>query len=240
MSTQIPVKSPAEQKPLIELRDTAKHYGDIVALRKINLKIAPGEFVSLVGSSGAGKSTIVRLLIREEMPSQGSILINGRDITLLKSRQLPYYRRKLGVVFQDFKLLSHKNVAENVAFALEVCEVAQDTIADRVPKILAMVGLTNRAQSFPHELSGGERQRVAIARALVHGPKILIADEPTGNLDPETAAEIVELLGKIHAKGATVLLATHNKIIVDSLRRRVVVIKNGEIISDAASARYML
>lgn len=240
MSQVIPVKPPAAQKPLVEFKDIAKRYGDIVALRKINLRIAPGELVSLVGPSGAGKSTLVRLMIREEMPSSGSILINGRDITLLKPKQLPYYRRKIGVVFQDFKLLPHKTVYENVAFALEVCGVDDATIGERVPKVLDLIGLEPRAKNYPHELSGGECQRAAIARAIVHNPKILIADEPTGNLDPETAAGIVELLEKIHQKGTTVILATHNKAIVDGLKRRVILIKNGEIVSDLASAKYMI
>lgn len=227
-------------KPFIEFKNVTKQYGDIFALRKINLRIHGGEFISLVGPSGAGKSTLVRLLIREELPSHGQILIAGRDITLLRQRQLPYYRRKVGVVFQDFKLLLHKTVAENVSFALEVCEVPDDEIARRVPKILELVGLGARADNYPNELSGGEKQRVTIARALVHGPKILIADEPTGNLDPQNAAEIIELFQTIHAKGTTVLLATHNKNIVDRLRRRVVLMRAGEIVSDQAVAKYML
>lgn len=227
-------------RPLIEFKDVTKAYGDIVALRKINLKVSGGEFISIVGPSGAGKSTLVRLLIREELPSHGSILISGRDITLLVPRQLPYYRRRIGVVFQDFKLLPQKTVEENIAFALEVCEVHDDEILRRVPKILELVGLSARAQNYPDELSGGERQRVAVARALVHGPKILIADEPTGNLDLQTAAEIVELLQKINSKGTTVLLATHNKNIVDKLRRRVVLLRDGRIVSDQAVSKYML
>lgn len=239
MAQTLEVKTTAP-KPLIEFKDVTKRYGDIIALAHINLKIAPGEFVSLVGPSGAGKSTLVRLLIREELPSHGEILIAGRDVTLLNSRQLPYYRRKVGVVFQDFKLLPQKTVWENIAFALEVCEVADDQIEQRVDKILELVGLAARRENYPSELSGGEKQRVAIARALVHGPKILIADEPTGNLDFQTASEIVELLQKIHAKGTTVLLATHNKAIVDKLRRRVVLIRAGKIVSDQAVAKYML
>lgn len=231
---------PTTPKVLIEFKDVTKQYGDIVALRKVNLKMAAGEFASLVGPSGAGKSTLVRLLIREELPSHGEILIAGRDITLLSKIELPFYRRRVGVVFQDFKLLPHKTVSENIAFALEVSEVEDHEILRRVPKILELVGLAARADNYPDTLSGGERQRVAIARALVHSPKILVADEPTGNLDPQTAAEIIELLEKIHSKGTTVMLATHNKNIVDKLRRRVVLIRDGKIVSDQAVSKYML
>lgn len=227
-------------RAFIEFKDVTKAYGDIVALRKINLKIGAGDFVSIVGPSGAGKSTLIRLLIREEIPSRGTILISGRDITTLNLKQVPFYRRRVGVVFQDFKLLPHKNVEENIAFALEVSEVSDEEIARRVPKILDLVGLEARAKNYPDELSGGERQRVAVARALVHGPKILIADEPTGNLDPQTAEEIIELLQKIHSKGTTVLLATHNKSIVDKLHRRVILLRSGEIASDQAVSKYML
>ncbi len=225
---------------LIHLRDVSKHYGKIVALENVSLKINRGEFVSLVGPSGAGKSTLIRLLIAEERVSTGQIFIAGRDITLLRSNELPFYRRKVGVVFQDFKLLPQKTVAENVAFALEVADVHPDEIRRRAPKMLELVGMGSRANNFPAELSGGERQRVAIARAMVHSPKILIADEPTGNLDPENAREIIELLLRINQAGTMVLLATHNKEIVNALRRRVILVRAGKVMSDEKVGQYVL
>lgn len=230
-----------ERRPenlIIEMRDVGKQYGDIVALDHINLKMYRNEFVSLIGPSGAGKSTIVRLLVREELPSEGQILIAGKDITKLKFSDLPYYRRQIGVVFQDFKLLPQKNVWENVSFALEVAGVRNAEIERRVVKVLELVGLTSRAKNYPAELSGGERQRTAIARALVHGPKLLIADEPTGNLDPENTWDIVRLLLRINQLGTIVLLATHNKDVVDRIRRRVVVLEDGKIVSDEVEGRY--
>lgn len=229
-----------DSETIIHIRDVGKHYGKIVALEKIELKIGRGEFVSLVGPSGAGKSTLIRLLIAEERPSHGQIFIAGRDITQLRPNELPFYRRKIGVVFQDFKLLPQKTVAENVAFALEVADVQPAEISRRVPKMLELVGMTARADNFPHELSGGERQRVAIARAMVHSPKILIADEPTGNLDPDNAKDIIELLLRINAAGTIVVLATHNKEIVNALRRRVILIRAGKVMSDQAVGQYVL
>ena len=230
---------------MINLENVSKEYAPfgrrehpIVALRKINFKVEKGEFVSIVGTSGAGKSTLIRLLIAEEKPSHGSIKVADRDISRLKPAELPYYRRKVGVVFQDFKLLANKTVAENIAFALEVSDVSNEEIASRVPRILDLVGLTERANQYPDELSGGERQRTAIARALVHSPRILIADEPTGNLDPKNTWEIIELLERINRAGTVVLLATHNKAVVDKLRRRVVVIDKGQIISDEQVGGY--
>ena len=217
-----------------------RHPKPIVALRDVNLTINAGEFVSIVGTSGAGKSTLIRLLIAEEKPSHGSITIVDRDITKLKSSQLPYYRRKVGVVFQDFKLLPNKTVAENIAFALEVSDVSSSEIATRVPRILNLVGLTDRTNLYPDELSGGERQRTAIARALVHSPRILIADEPTGNLDPDNTWEVIDLLERINRAGTVVFLATHNKAVVDKLRRRVIVIDRGRVVSDEARSGYRL
>lgn len=225
---------------IIHLDHLSKHYGSIIALDDIDLKIRRGEFVSLVGPSGAGKSTLIRLLIAEEKPSTGRIFIAGRDITQLRSYELPFYRRKVGVVFQDFKLLPQKTVAENVAFALEVAGVHPNDINRRVPKMLELVGMTARADNFPAELSGGERQRVAIARAMVHSPKILIADEPTGNLDPENAKDIIELLVRINTTGTLVVLATHNRDIVNALRRRVILIRAGRVMSDQAVGQYVL
>lgn len=230
-----PVKIPAS---FICLQEISKRYGEIVALSNVSCTILNGEFVSLVGPSGAGKSTLIRLLTREELPSAGHIYVAGRDITRLSRRELPYFRRKVGVVFQDFKLLARKTVAENVAFALEVCDASNELITERVPKIIELVSLDHRVGNYPHELSGGERQRVSIARALVHNPKILIADEPTGNLDPTTSVEIVQLLIKINQQGTTVILATHNKGIVDDLKKRVIVMRGGEIVADNPVGHY--
>lgn len=226
---------------MIEVVGVSKIYGEkIHALENINLKIEKGEFVSIVGASGAGKSTLVKLLICEEKPTMGKILIAGRNIVQLRPVELPYFRRKVGVVFQDFKLLSQKSVYENVAFALEVCEADNLEIRDKVPRILDLVGMLKRKDNLPDELSGGEKQRVSIARALVHSPKILIADEPTGNLDPINAWEIIELLDRINRRGTIVLLATHNKAIVDRLKRRVVLIKDGKISSDKVRGGYLI
>lgn len=225
---------------MIEIRNLSKSYDKIKALENINLQILPGEFVNFVGPSGAGKSTLVRLLTREEKPDCGKIVIAGKNIIELKDRELPYYRRKIGVVYQDYKLLPQKTVYENIAFALEVCETSSHDIAQRVPKILQLVGLEKKADAYPDELSGGEKQRVGIARALIHSPKILIADEPTGNLDPKNAWEITELLLKINRAGTLVIFATHNKNIVDRLRKRVISIKKGRIISDQRVGKYLI
>jgi len=227
---------------LIEIVGVSKNYieNKIHALENVNLKIEKGEFVSIVGPSGAGKSTLVKMLICEETPDAGKILVAGRNIVQLKPAELPYFRRKVGVVFQDFKLLPQKSVYENVSFALEVCEATDEEIRDKVPRILDLVGMLKRKDNLPNELSGGERQRVSIARALVHSPKILIADEPTGNLDPVNAWEIIDLLSRINSRGTIVILATHNKAIVDRLKRRVVLIKNGKIISDKNRGGYVI
>lgn len=226
---------------MIEVIGVSKTYGEkILALTNINLKIEKGEFVSIVGSSGAGKSTLVKMLICEEKPTAGKILIAGRNIVQLKSNELPYFRRKIGVVFQDFKLLPQKTVYENIAFALEVCDADPQEISDKVPRILDLVGMLKRKDNYPDEISGGEKQRVSIARALVHSPKILIADEPTGNLDPVNAWEIIELLDRINRRGTIVILATHNKVIVDRLKRRVILIKNGQIGSDKYRGGYVI
>jgi len=229
---------------VIEIVGVSKNYTEKVhaihALDNINLKIAKGEFVSIVGASGAGKSTLVKMLICEEKPSTGKILVADRNIVQLKPNELPYFRRKVGVVFQDFKLLPQKTVWENVSFALEVCEAEDEEIRDKVPRILDLVGMLKRKDNLPNELSGGEKQRVSIARALVHSPKILIADEPTGNLDPINAWEIIELLVRINKRETIVILATHNKAIVDRLKRRVVLIKAGKIISDHYRGGYVI
>lgn len=233
-------KAPGKEA-IIEFKHVTKKYSEkIVAVSDVNFKIMPGEFISLVGPSGAGKSTLIKLLTCAEMPSSGQILVAGRDITKLHKKELPFFRRKVGVIFQDFKLLPKKTVYENVAFALEVADESNADISERVPKIIEIVGLTNRIKAFSEELSGGEKQRVSIARALVHKPKLLIADEPTGNLDPVTTWEIIELLFKINEQGTIVLLATHDREVVDSLQRRVITMRDGKIASDQAKGKYIL
>lgn len=219
---------------------TKKYQGEVLAVDNISFKIGIGEFVSLVGPSGAGKSTLIRMLTREELPSSGRIYVAGRDITTLQNRDLPYYRRKVGIIFQDFKLLPKKSVYENIAFALEVSGVDNKSIIERTSNIIEIVGLTKRIKAMSEELSGGEKQRVSIARALVHNPKILIADEPTGNLDPVTTWEIIELLFKINRQGTIVLLATHDKEVVDALQRRVITMRDGKIVGDAQHGKYIL
>jgi cell division transport system ATP-binding protein len=209
-----------------------------VALERITLHVDPKEFVIVIGQSGAGKTTLLRLLTREERPTSGKIIIGGIDYDKLKDKDIPMLRRKIGVVFQDFKLLPNKNVFENVAFALEIVGISNREIRHTVPKVLDIVNLKGKEKRMPLELSGGERQRVAIARAIVRQPRILIADEPTGNLDPKHAWEVIKVLEKINRFGTTVLLTTHNQEIVNKLRRRVVNIQGGKIVSDKANATY--
>ncbi len=208
------------------------------ALERVSLHIEPKEFVIIVGPSGAGKSTLLKLLTREEKPSAGKIIVGGIDYERLKDRDIPKLRRRIGVVFQDFKLLPNKTVFENVAFALEIIGISTKEIRHTVPKVLDIVGLKGKEKSKPLELSGGERQRVAIARAIVRQPKILIADEPTGNLDPKHAWDIIRVLEKINRYGTTVLLTTHNQDIVNKLKRRVITIKDGKVVSDHAGGEY--
>ncbi|OGD60975.1 cell division ATP-binding protein FtsE [Candidatus Berkelbacteria bacterium RIFCSPLOWO2_01_FULL_50_28] len=222
------------------MKSLTKKYGNRVAVGEVTLVIYEGEFVCLVGQSGAGKTTLVKLLTKQESPSTGHLFVAGRELAELRDSEVPYYRRKIGVVFQDFKLLPQKTVFENVAFALEVCGVSATEIKRRVEKVLDLVNLTRRRANYPAELSGGERQRTAIARALVHSPKLLIADEPTGNLDPVSTWEIVELLYRINQKGTTVILATHNRQAVDQIQRRVILMKSGKIISDQKSGKYVI
>jgi cell division transport system ATP-binding protein len=210
------------------------------ALDRITLHVEPKEFVIVVGQSGAGKTTLLRLLTREERPTSGKIIVGGIDYDKLKDRDIPMLRRKIGVVYQDFKLLPNKNVFENVAFALEIVGVSNREIRHTVPKVLDIVNLKGKEKRMPRELSGGERQRVAIARAIVRQPRILIADEPTGNLDPKHAWEVIRVLEKINRFGTTVLLTTHNQEIVNKLKRRVVTIQNGKVSSDRANATYKL
>ncbi len=209
-----------------------------VAIERVNLHVESKEFVVIVGPSGAGKSTILKLLTREEKPSSGKIVVGGIDYERLRDKDIPYLRRKIGVVFQDFKLLPNRTVFENVAFALEIVGMGNKEIKHTVPKVLDIVGLKGKGQSYPIELSGGERQRVAIARAIVRQPKILIADEPTGNLDPKHAWDVIRVLEKINKYGTTVILTTHNKEIVDKLKRRVVTIKDGKVVGDKARSVY--
>lgn len=225
---------------MIKLVNVSKSYDKTIALDGINLEFLQGEFICLVGPSGAGKSTLTKLLVREEKPTNGQIIVADRDITKFKLSELPYYRRKIGVIFQDFKLLPQKTVKENISFALEVSEASSEEIKNKLPRILDLVGLSNKVNNYPSELSGGEKQRTAIARALVHSPKILIADEPTGNLDPNNAWEITELLLKINQAGTLVILATHNKSIVDKIRKRVVSLRKGRVISDQKVGKYLI
>lgn len=208
------------------------------SLDRISLHVEPKEFVIVVGQSGAGKTTLLRLLTREERPSSGKIIIGGIDYDKLRDKDIPLLRRKIGVVFQDFKLLPNKNVFENVAFALEIVGIGSREIKHTVPKVLDIVNLKGKEKRMPHELSGGERQRVAIARAIVRQPRILIADEPTGNLDPKHAWDVIKVLEKINRYGTTVLLTTHNADVVNKLKRRVVTLEHGKIASDRANANY--
>jgi cell division transport system ATP-binding protein len=228
---------------MILLDRVTKTYGkhsESAALDRISLHVEPKEFVIVVGQSGAGKTTLLRLLTREERQASGKIIVGGIDYDKLKDKDIPLLRRKIGVVFQDFKLLPNKTVFENVSFALEIVGMGNSEIKHTVPKVLDIVNLKGKERHMPLQLSGGERQRVAIARAVVRQPKILIADEPTGNLDPKHAWDIIRVLEKINRYGTTVLLATHNQEIVNKLKRRVVTIAQGKIVSDRANASYKL
>ncbi|TES97420.1 cell division ATP-binding protein FtsE [Patescibacteria group bacterium] len=226
---------------MIIFKNVTKVYDKkMVALNDVSFHIRPGEFVSLVGPSGAGKSTIIKMILTEDQPTKGKVIIGGIDLNTLKHYQVPHLRRKIGVVFQDFKLLPQKTIYENVAFAMEVNNQSQKEIEKTVPQLLELVGLEKKSDNLPQELSGGEKQRAAIARALAHQPKILLADEPTGNLDPVNAREIVRLLLKINKFGTTVVLATHNKDIVDAIRKRVIILDEGGIAADHTIGRYNL
>ncbi len=228
-----------ELMDLIELHNITKTYlKGVQALTNINLKIEKEEFVFLVGPSGAGKSTCVKLILKEEEPTMGNIFINGQNITKLSKRKVPYHRRNIGVVFQDFRLLPNKTVYENVAFAMRVVGATPKEIRRQVPMVLGMVGLSDKADSYPYQLSGGEKQRVSIARAIVNNPSILIADEPTGNLDPETAWEIMKVLKQINRRGTTVIMATHARNIVDTMQQRVIALEKGRIIRDEQRGVY--
>lgn len=224
---------------MILLDRVTKVYGkNITALNRVSIHIEPKEFVIIVGTSGAGKSTLLKLLTREEKPSSGKIVVGGIDYDRLKKRDIPLLRRKIGTVFQDFKLLPNRTVFENVAFALEIVGMSNKEIRHTVPRVLDIVGLTGKEKNFPNELSGGEQQRVAIARAIVRQPKILIADEPTGNLDPKHSWDIMKILEKVNRYGTTVILTTHNQDIVNKLKRRVVTISHGKVVKDQAKGTY--
>ena len=224
---------------LIEMKGvTKKYHRSTTALRDINVSINPGEFVYIVGPSGAGKSSFIKLLYREEKVSAGTLKVGEFNLTKMKKRQIPILRRSIGVVFQDYKLLPKKTVFENVAYAMQVIGEKPREIKKRVPEVLELVGLKHKMRSFPDQLSGGEQQRVAIARAIVNNPKVLIADEPTGNLDPEISWEIMQLLERINLQGTTVLMATHNQQIVDNLRHRVIAIEEGRIVRDEEEGEY--
>jgi len=224
---------------MILFQEVFKKYADgTEALRDVNLEIKPKEFVFVVGSSGAGKTTLLRLVVREEVPTSGKVFVDGDDIAALKDKDIPELRRKVGYIFQDYKLLAGRNAFDNVAFSLEVVGKSDDEINRIVPKYLEMVGLLNKIKSFPYQLSGGERQRLAIARALVHEPKIILADESTGMIDPSSTWEIVKLLDKVNSWGTTVVMATHDFNVVNLLKKRVVEINDGEVVRDEKSGLY--
>jgi len=224
---------------MIRVEDVAKHYdGGTVALRDVNLNIPKGEFVFLVGPSGSGKSTLIRLILRQELPTQGNIWVAGKHINKLPSWKVPLLRRSVGTVFQDFKLLPNKSVFENVAFALEVIGRPKHVVQSQVPQVLRLVGLAAKADRLPRQLSGGEQQRVSIARAFVNRPLILLADEPTGNLDPATSVGIMRLLDRINRTGTTVVMATHDHAIVDAMRRRVIALERGAVVRDQNRGAY--
>jgi len=225
---------------MIAFNNVSKIYNSRTVLEDIDFKIKPGEFVSIVGKSGAGKSTIIRLLIGEEKPSRGRVIFGPHEVNKLKPKELPEIRRQMGIIFQDFKLLPTKTAYENVAFALEVEGRSQLEIEELVPQMLDIVGLYDQQHNFPHELSGGMKQRAAIARAMVHKPAVIVADEPTGNLDPVNTWEIIDLLVKINELGTTVILATHSKEIINKITKRVISIDEGRIIKDEERGKYFL
>lgn len=224
---------------MIEFKNVSKMYSNNVkALSDVNVKIDSGDFVFLVGPSGAGKSTFIKMILKEVDPTTGEIIVAQKELNKVTRRQIPYYRRKIGMVFQDFRLIPTLNVYENVAFAMRVVEASPKEIRKRVPMVLSLVGLSHKYKMFPNELSGGEQQRVSLARAIVNNPSVLIADEPTGNLDPETAKEIMELLEDINRAGTTILMATHAKEIVNTMKKRVIAIEKGMIVRDDKRGMY--
>lgn len=224
---------------IISMKDVSKIYENgTVALNHVNIDIERGEFVFIVGASGAGKSTFIRMLLREVLPSEGLLQVNGRDVKKMSEKEVPYLRRGLGVIFQDYRLLPEKTVYENVAFAMQVIEAPRRIMQKSVNSVLEVVGLKEKYRCFPSQLSGGEQQRVAIARAIVNNPAIVIADEPTGNLDPETSWGIMDIFRRINQAGTTIVMATHDKTIVDTLQKRVIAIEDGQIVRDEAKGGY--
>ena len=225
---------------MIEFKDVTKEYSKgVAALNGVNLKIEAGEFVFIVGDSGSGKSTLIKLILKELEPTSGCVIVNGQNLERLKHRHIPKYRRTLGVVFQDFRLLKDRNIYENIAFALRVTETPTRVIKKKVPAALSLVGLAQKYKAFPKELSGGEQQRVAIARAVVNEPLLLLADEPTGNLDPTNSWEIMKLLEEANQRGTTVLVVTHNQEIVNAMKKRVITMKKSVIVSDEEEGGYI-
>ena len=225
---------------MIYFNNVTKKYSDNVCLEDINITISQGEFVSIVGHSGAGKTTLTKLILAEENPTLGSIFFDSSDINKLTNKELTKIRRKIGTVFQDFRLLPNKTVYENIAFAMEAVDKDEDEITEDVPRVLELVGLKGKENSFPHQLSGGEKQRLAIARAIITQPDIIIADEPTGNLDPINTNDVVNLLKKINELGTTVILTTHNRTVIDQVKRRVITLENGRVVRDDKDGKYML
>jgi cell division transport system ATP-binding protein len=226
---------------MIHFDNVSKHYSDRdVSLADVNLSIAPGEFVSVVGHSGAGKTTLIKLILAEEYPTHGTVRFEDVDVHRLPSSHIPAYRRKIGTVFQDFRLLPNKTAFENIAFAMEAAGKTDEEIASDVPYVLDLVDLSNKAHHFPHQMSGGERQRLAIARAIINQPDIVIADEPTGNLDPISTYEVVQILKKVNDLGTTVILTTHNKGVIDALGKRVITLERGKIIRDDKTGKYAI
>ena len=224
---------------MIHMKDIMKVYENgAVALNNVNVDIRKGEFVFLVGPSGAGKSTFIKMLFREVLPTSGILTVNGRDVIRMANRDVPYLRRSLGVIFQDYRLLPDKTVYENIAFAMQVIEAPRRMMQRSVNSVLDIVGLPDKYKCFPNQLSGGEQQRVAIARAIVNNPAIVIADEPTGNLDPDTSWGIMDIFQRINAAGTTIVMATHDKTIVDAMQRRVIAIEDGTIVRDEAQGGY--
>ena len=224
---------------MIHMKNVTKVYENgAVALNNINVDIRKGEFVFLVGSSGAGKSTFIKMLFREVLPTSGILTVNGRDVIRMANKEVPYLRRSLGVIFQDYRLLPEKTVYENISFAMQVIEAPRRLMQRSVNSVLDIVGLRDKYKCFPHQLSGGEQRRVAIARAIVNNPSIVIADEPTGNLDPETSWGIMDIFQRINAAGTTIVMATHDKTIVDAMQRRVIAIEDGQIVRDEAQGGY--
>lgn len=223
---------------MIVFDNVTKSYGTNIGIQDVSVRIDKGDFVFLVGPSGAGKSTFIKLILKEINADKGSIKLNGMEITRLSNREIPKLRRSTGIVFQDFRLLPRKTVYENVAFAMEIIHMSQRSIRRQVPQVLSLVGISSKANKYPHELSAGEQQRVAIARTIVNNPTVLIADEPTGNLDPDTAWEIMRLLEQINLRGTTILMVTHAKDIVDRMGKRVIAIDKGRIVRDDASGSY--